>query len=218
MDILDLHNFHYINEPRIDTDFSQVMKSLITGISTKTITELEFEGGGELSLGRVLEWLGANLGISGNIRKRKVHEQELKQELHVANKLAIVVNILRKEKLLPELFLDSSNIDEQKLVSDLTSSKFCLLNGKFTMDVAIIEDHKYVMFYKDLGSHIISIAASPKYITTYRTVDFLKYRKPPLSAFCYYAPSSSDSVEKPPIIHTFHPRAIWDYSNQSKPE
>jgi hypothetical protein len=209
-----IHNFLYTNEPRIDDDFSQVMESLITGITTKRITELKLEGEGKLSLGPVLEWLGLNLGIGGRIERRKVQEEELKQELKVANKLAIVEGILRKEKSLAEVFLDSSSTDEQdeqKLINSLRSSKFCLLVGTFTISEEIRGERRYILFSKALESNIISIPASHQYIRSHRLVDFAATHRTPVCAFCYYLKSNSDSVKEPPFTHFFDPRAIWNF-------
>jgi hypothetical protein len=211
---MDIRNFHYINEPRIDSDFAQLMGSLITEITSGTSNEWQKGVEGDLSLGSLLEVLGLKLGIKADIRNRRINEEEVKQQLTVPNKLAIVEGILKKQnKLLSVPLLDISSIDEQSLVEKLRSSRFCLLSGKFTISEEIKGDRKWVLFSKGLGSHIILIAASSEFMISMRVVDFLQYRKPSVSAFCYYSGSSSDLAEQPLTTHIFHPRAIWDYQS-----
>jgi hypothetical protein len=209
----NIHNYLYTNEPRIDDDFSQAMNSLISGITTKRITELKLEGEGKLSLGSVLQWLGLNLDIGGRIERRKVREEELKQELTAANKLAIVLGIRRKEKSLAEVFLDNSSIYEQELIKSMRSLLYCLLVGTFTISEDIKGERRYILFSKALESNIFLIPCSPQYIRSHRLVDYALTHRIPVCAYCYYLTSNSDSVKERPFSHMFDPRAIWNFQS-----
>jgi hypothetical protein len=215
-DRMELRNFHYKNEKKIDDDFSFITNSLITEISHRKIKELEIEVGGKVSLGPILKWLtldALDLGINADLRKKSINEQEVKMQLGAANKLAIIERTLRKRgKLLSMSLLDSSSsIDEKNLVKRLRSSEYCLLSGKFTVSQDSIEGRTWILFSIGLESNIILIPASPEFMTDMRAVYFLQHTKPSLSAFCYYDESNSDSDEQPPITHIFAPRAIWNY-------
>jgi len=121
-----IYNFHYLDESGIDSLFAQSGKSYIEQIVHKKLNATKGSGKIEFSLGSLFRWLGlGKTDLKGKLSHEKIGSEEFSEIFLVEHKLKIVLDLLKKEKLLVLLTEDNFNpINIQK-------SHFVELEGTF---------------------------------------------------------------------------------------
>ena len=204
--MVEIRNFHYLNEETIDNDYSQVIGHVVEEIIKKKSKETEVAGKGKVSLAGILKYLGIDVDVEAGIKHNRSDGDEVKQKLIAPNKLKIIEAALEHENQLTKLDLDS--IDEETFVGKLTDSKVYLLTGTYDMSDELKENRNYVVLRKPLKTWAVLIPCNAMHMKSYRAPDFVKRMK--FSIFCAYLGTYGPESGEPMKRQVFHPRAVWN--------